>query len=126
MYRYDVDESARLVTATFEGQVSDNDLFDYLSHMLSHTRYGTGWRTLIDMTPAAAMNLTQAGVQRMRALPLHMEERLGGAKVAILVLAKSPGFDMATMYKKLGEWARYKIEVFVDRDDAIAWLLSDK
>lgn len=126
MYRYDVVESDRLVVATFEGQVVDSDLFDYLSHMLSHTKYGAGWATLVDFTRAASMDLTTAGVQRMRALPLHMEERLNGARVGIVAAEGSPGFQMATMYKRLGERARYRIEVFTDRDEAMRWLLPDK
>ncbi len=123
MYRYDVMESDRLVVATFEGQVVDSDLFDYLSHMLSHTKYGTGWATLIDLTKAASMDLTTAGVQRMRALPLHMEERLNGARVAILAAEGSAGLEMANTYKRMGERARYSIEVFTVRDEAMKWLL---
>jgi hypothetical protein len=126
MYRYDVIDADRLVIATFEGQVVDSDLFEYLQHMLSHTKYGTGWATLIDLTKAGAMDLTTAGVQRMRALPLHMEERLGGARVAILVAERSPALDMAMVYKRMGEFARYQIEVFTDRDAAMRWLLPDK
>ena len=126
MYRYDVVDADRLVVATFEGQVIDSDLFEYLSHMLSHTRYGTGWSTLIDLTKAGAMQLTTAGVQRMRALPLHMEERLHGARVAIVAAEGSPALEMASMYKRLGERARYQIEVFTNQDAAMHWLFPDK
>jgi hypothetical protein len=126
MYRYDVIDADRLVVATFEGQVVDADLFEYLAHMLSHTKYGTGWATLIDFTKAAALNLTNAGVQRMRALPLHMEERLGGARVAILVTEGTPAVEMAATYKRMGERARYQIGVFTDRDAAMDWLFPGK
>jgi hypothetical protein len=126
MYRYDVIEGDRLVVATFEGEVIDSDLFEYLAHMLSHTKYGSGWGSLIDLSRAGSLKLTMAGVQRMRALPLHMEERLHGARAAILVVEGSPGLEMGHMYKRMGEWARYEIEVFTDRDAAMRWLLPEK
>jgi hypothetical protein len=126
MYRYDVIDSDRFVAATFEGEVVDSDLFEYLSHMLSHTKYGSGWSTLIDLTKASSLKLTTAGVQRMRALPLHMEERLHGARVAILAVPDSPALEMGNMYKRMGEWARYQVEVFTDREEAMRWLYPDK
>jgi hypothetical protein len=124
MYRYDVDENTRLVVATFEGEVSDADLFDYLAHMLSHTRYGTGWRSLIDLTPAQQLKLTGAGVQRMRALPMFMEERLHGARAAIVVPESSPAHAMASKYKAMGQAAKYQIAVFGTRAEAMQWLES--
>ena len=125
MYRYDVDESRRLVVATFEGEVVDSDLFDYLSHMLAHTRYHAGWRSLIDLTPARTMKLTNAGVQRMWALPLYMEERLHGARAAVLAPEGSAALGMARLYETLGGTASYQISVFTDREKAMRWLLPE-
>src|SRR5688572_24872347 len=116
MYRYDVDEKLRLVTATFEGEVTDTDLFEYLTHMLGHTRYGTGWASLIDLGPAHVMKLTGAGVQRMRALPMYIEERLHGARAAIVVPPGSAAFEMASMYKAMGESKKYQVAVFANRE----------
>lgn len=123
MYRYDVDERARLVVATFEGDVSDSDLFDYLVDMLKHTRYGAGWRSLIDLSPALKMNLTTGGVQRMRALPLYIEERLHGARAAVLAPQGSAALELARLYEKMGKRSAYQIMVFTDRDHAMQWLL---
>lgn len=125
MYRYDVDEGARLIVAKFEGDVGDADLFNYLSDMLTNTRYGAGWSSLIDLTSAATMKLTSAGVQRMRALPLHMEERLHGARAAILAPEASTTLEMARLYERMGN-ALYDILVFTDREKAMAWLSSGK
>lgn len=124
MYRYEVDERARLVVATFEGDLSDNDLFDYLAHMLAHTKYSAGWGSLIDLTPAVSISVTTAGVQRMRALPLYMEERLHGARAAVLVPPNSAAFDMARLYEKMGESRGYDVKVFTDRERAMQWLLQ--
>jgi len=122
MYRYVVDERAHLIVAAFEGVVTDSDLFEYLAHMLGHTGYGPGWSSLIDLTTASSMNLTTAGVQRMRALPLHLEERLRGARAAIIAHEGSPAFAMARMYERMGDSANYEIAVFTDRQGAMVWL----
>lgn len=126
MYRYKVDERERLILATFEGDVGDADFFEYLARMLANTTYGPGWSSLIDLTPAATMNLTSAGVQRMRALPLYMEERLHGARAAILADAGSAAFEMARLYEKMGKEKAYDIRVFTDRDRAMRWLLPER
>jgi len=125
MYRYTIDESRRLVVATFEGEVGDADLFDYLAHMLANTRYGTGWRSLIDLTTAEMVDLTRAGVQRMRALPLYMEERLNGARAAVLAPKQSAAFGMARMYEMMGNNSKYHVAVFSDRDEATRWLFQE-
>jgi hypothetical protein len=125
MYRYDVQESAAFVVATFEGDVTDSDFFDYLSHMLSHTRYGIGWRSLLDLTKATGIHLTTGGVQRMRALPLYMEERLSGARAAILVSEGSAAYDLVRMYETMGRNAKYRVVVFTERDKAMEWLSSN-
>ncbi len=126
MYRYDVDADARLVIATFEGEVSDADLFDYLSDMLANTRYHAGWGSLIDLTPAQAIKLTSAGIQRMRALPLYMEERLHGARAAVLALEGSDAYDIARTYQQMGKAAAYEVRVFSDREKAMQWLLAER
>lgn len=126
MYRYDVDERAHLVVATFEGDVGDSDVFEYLSRMLSATTYGAGWRSMIDLTAATTMNLTAAGVQRMRALPLHMEERLHGARAAILASEGSAALEMARLYEGMGRQRAYDIMVFTDRERAMRWLLPER
>jgi hypothetical protein len=126
MYRYSIDESRRLVVATFEGEVSDADLFDYLAHMLANTRYGAGWRSLIDLTTAEIVDLTRAGVQRMRALPLYMEERLNGARGAVLAPKQSAAYGMARMYEMMGSNSHYEIAVFSDREEAMRWLFQEK
>ncbi|HXC49757.1 MAG TPA: hypothetical protein VN634_02625 [Candidatus Limnocylindrales bacterium] len=125
MYRYSIDESRRFVVATFEGEVGDTDLFDYLAHMLANTRYGSGWRSLIDLTTAEVVDLTRAGVQRMRALPLYMEERLNGARAAVLAPRQSAAYGMARMYAMMGSNAHYEIAVFSDRDEAMRWLFQE-
>jgi len=126
MYRYEVDERARLIVATFEGEVSDSDFFEYLSRMLATTTYGAGWRSLIDLTSSTTMSLTTAGVQRMRALPLHMEERLHGARAAILASEGSAALEMARLYEGMGRHKAYDIVVFTDRDQAMRWLLPER
>ena len=125
MYRYEIDQPARLVVASFEGEVTDSDLFDYLAHMLSHSGYKQGWRSLIDLTTAATVSLTSAGVQRMHALPLHMEERLKGARVAILAPEASNALQMARLYEKMGATKTYAIAVFTDRERAMKWLVAE-
>ena len=125
MYRFNVDEDARLVVATFEGEVGDADLFDYLADMLASTDYGAGWHTLIDFTPAAVLRLTSQGVRRMRTLPTEMEDRLRGARAAILAPEGSAAFGMGRMYQIMGESAAYEVAVFSDRRTAMDWLFAD-
>ena len=122
MYRYTVDEKERLVVATFEGEVRDADLFDYLADMLANTEYGAGWHTLIDLTPVSVVDLSSKGVRRMRNLPTQMEERLCGARAAIVAPAGTAAFGMSRMYQTIGDTAAYEVAVFTDREKAMAWL----
>lgn len=126
MYRYDVDKAGRLITASFEGEITDADLFDYLSQMLAQTSYASGWRSLIEMAGVTAVSLTTAGVQRMHALPLHMEERLKGARAAIVVPEGSSAMPLARLYEKMAATKAYDIVVFTDRELAMKWLLPER
>jgi hypothetical protein len=124
MYQYEVDEARRLITATFEGEVTDADLFDYLVAMLARTDYGAGWHSLIDFMNVAAMRLTSAGVLKLRSLPPEMEQRLHGARAVIVAPSGSAAFGMARMYEMLGSGQPYQIAVMSDRDEAMTWLYA--
>ncbi|HEY2774662.1 MAG TPA: hypothetical protein VGK20_11510 [Candidatus Binatia bacterium] len=125
MYRYVADENTRLVVATFEGNVTDADLFEYLANMLANTKYRAGWHSLIDLTGVDVMGMTTAGIQRMRALPLYMEERLHGARAAVLVSKGSAAYDMARLYESMGKSSSYEVALFTDRETAMHWLMSE-
>jgi hypothetical protein len=124
VYRYEVDEDKKLVTAIFSDELSDSQLFEYLADMLANTGYGAGWHTFLDFTRVDRLNLTRAGVEQMRALPADRETRLHGARAVILALPGSAAFGMARMYEMLGEGAPYQVAVLTDRDSAMGWLFS--
>jgi hypothetical protein len=124
MYSFEVDEERRLVVATFTGPVTDADLFAYLSEMLSATSYGAGWHTYLDFTKIGTLQLTSAGVEKMRFLPPEMEKRLHGARAVIVAHPGTAAFGMARMYEMLGDNVPYKIAVLSDRDEAMAWLFA--
>jgi hypothetical protein len=124
MYSYQVDEIRRLVTVSFEGEVTDADLFGYLSDMLASTRYGAGWHSFLDFTRTEVLSLTAAGVERMRDLPPTMEKRLHGARAVILAPAGSAVFGMARMYEMLGDNVPYQIAVLSDREEAMECLYA--
>ena len=124
MYRYEIDEDLRLITATFEGEVTDTDLFEYLADMLANTGYGAGWHSFIDFTRIGTVSLTTAGVEQMRALPPDMEKRLHGARAVIVARANSAAFGMARMYEMLGDNVPYKIAVLSDHEEAMGWLFA--
>jgi hypothetical protein len=124
MYRYEVDESRRLVSAVFEGELTDADLFEYLTDMLGSTAYGAGWHSFLDFTRVEAVGLTVAGVERMRDLPPEMETRLHGARAVILAPPGSAAFGMARMYEMMRDNVPYQIAVLSDRDEAMEWLYA--
>jgi hypothetical protein len=124
MYEFELEEERRLVVATFTGAVTDADLINYLSEMLSTTDYGAGWHTYLDFTKIGSLHLTREGVEKMRFLPPEMEARLHGARAVIVAPAGSAAFGMARMYEMLGDNVPYKIAVLTDHDEAMAWLYA--
>jgi hypothetical protein len=61
----------------------------------------------------------------MRALPLYIEERLNGARAAVLAPKESSAHAMAKMYELMGTKARYDVKVFSERDEAMRWLVGE-
>ena len=124
MYSFEVDAERRLVVAAFTGEVTDTDLFGYLSEMLSTTNYGAGWHSYLDFTNVGSLQMTPAGVEKMRFLPPEMEARLHGARAVIVAHAGSAAFGMARMYEMLGDNVPYQVAVLSNRDEAMAWLYA--
>jgi hypothetical protein len=109
------------VTITTSGSASAQGLIGFVSDLVASPEFRPGMAVLVDHSDLDATTLSAGDVRRFADVVVRLDDRIGAAKVAILV-PNALVFGFARMYELAAESAQVRSRVFYSREDALAWL----
>lgn len=89
--------------------------------LLADPRFRPGMRIVVDHSQLDATSLTRDKIDEIRRSVEQLDDRLGDSSVAIVV-PDAFTFDLARMSVPLEDEVRLRVHIFVNREDALAWL----
>jgi len=97
------------------GEVTEQDLINYMKDFASDERVKPGFSELIDTTQASGVGLTEKTAEKIVEMNRMIPEKLHGSKCA-MVLKNNSDFSLARYFEKLNKGlqtfiAFYNIEV---------------
>jgi hypothetical protein len=121
--RIRVDPAARVRHSIMEGTVTDDELVDAYTAVLSDPDFDPTLSDLVDARTVRRVDVTPAGVRRLADLVQQIDRLAVPTKVAV-VAAEDGAYDMARMYEALraGQHAPAEHRVFRDMTEARRWL----
>ena len=124
---HNIDHDRKLVQATLQGLVTDEEIFNYQREVWSRPEVA-GYDELIDANAVMQFERTTANrVHELAAVSARMDAPPHPSKIAI-VAAGNMQFGMARMYqtyRELETKGTKIIQVFRALDEALKWLESD-
>lgn len=111
-YRYEPDRNLLLVTVT--GPVTDADFAD-----ANFPDVPSGTLELLDLAGAGRPEISTARLRHLAETDTRRPQRI--ARMAILVTT-DVAFGLARMYQTLSSEMKTEVQIFRDRDQALAWL----
>ena len=119
---YDVRNDGNLVLSVATGPISEADLLDYQTALLSDARVKPGFSELFDATAAHESGLSEAVLRNMVEADRAHAKKLRGGKCAIVA---QTGFEWAQRYADLHQGPQ-RMMVFVNMEVARTWVgISD-
>jgi hypothetical protein len=121
---YRIDEAKKLVLTTASGVLTDSDILQLKSSLVSDPRWTPGMRELSDVRSIDRLDVTTAGVQMMMQSDELHARALDSYRLAIVV-AHQLVYGMARMYQMLTEHSVPNVRVFRDMEEAKRWLAAE-
>ncbi|MGD2122023.1 MAG: hypothetical protein PVJ76_09780 [Gemmatimonadota bacterium] len=120
--RVQIDAEKRVILASGQGVVTDQDLLDYVEEYLGGRELG-GFNELFDLSEADVRDLTYAGLSAVAAAAAATDPAQGPVKIAILV-SETRGMGVSRLYQSLREskGGRRHTRVFWDPTECREWL----
>jgi len=117
-----VDADRKILFVEGVGEVTDEDLMEYVAAYLSEGEL-RAYDELFDLTTADLLDLTYSGLSEVASAAAQTDPEGGPIKIAILV-SEALGMGLSRMYQSLREvkGGRRETRVFLDRDECHDWL----
>ncbi len=121
----EVDAEKKVILASGEGVVTDQDLLDYVQEYLGG-RELSGFNELFDLSGADVRDLTYSGLSAVAAAAAATDPAHRPVKIAILV-SETRGMGVSRLYQSLREskGGRRHTRVFWDPMECREWLGLD-
>lgn len=103
------------------GQVSGAEVLASARSLLFLARTTPVARILIDISPAATLDITTSQIRDLAAINVETSQFCSGARLA-LVAATDYVFGLARMWNVFVEASAWEIQIFHDRESAVTWL----
>jgi len=120
--RYEVDPARGLVVATADGVVTEADLRDYVTSVLSHPDVRPGFRELVDLRGATRIEIRPSAM--LEGIPSSIkefEQHLGATRTAVVV-PEDRVEEVSRLYDLLRRVVPNAIRLFCAMDEAREWL----
>jgi len=123
--RVEVDPERKIILATGEGVVTDQELLDYVEEYLGGGDL-SGFDELFDLSEADVRDLTYSGLAAVAAAAAATDPDQDPVKIAILV-SETRGMGVSRLYQSLREskGGRRHTRVFWDPIETREWLGLD-
>lgn len=121
----EVNSEKKVILASGEGVVTDQDLLDYVDEYLGGGKL-SGFDELFDLSAADVRDLTYSGLAAVAAAAAATDPDQGPIKIAILV-SETRGMGVSRLYQSLREskGGRRHTRVFWDPSECREWLGLD-
>jgi hypothetical protein len=123
LYEVKIDKASRRVLTTWGLSVSDQDLVEYQTKVWKNPEI-QGYHELIDFQALQEVKVTMAGLKALATVAKSMDENGGKSRLAIVV-GQPVAYGLSRMYqvfRELEDSSSREIQVFQDREAALAWL----
>ncbi len=121
---YQIDEARGLVLTTASGVLTDGDILQLKSNLVTDPRWRPGLRELSDVRAIDRLEVTTAGVRQMMMADERDAAALASYRLAIVV-AHQLAYGLARMYQMLTEHTIPNVRVFRDMEEAKSWLAGE-
>lgn len=121
---YDVSSDGKFVHTKMTGEVTEQELVNYMKDFVSDERIKPRFSELIDAAGASGVGLTEKTAEKIVEMNRTIPEKLHGSKCAI-VLKNNSDFSLARYFEKLNEGLQTLI-VFYNIEVAEKWLGCSK
>ena len=123
--KFSVDKQRRVRTAVGTGVITDADLIDAYTQLISRPDYDPTLNDLVDLSQVERLDVSAATVRRLVALFSRFDSQTVSTRLAIVATGKA-AFGMARMYELLRTDAPEEIRVFTSLASARKWLGLDQ
>ncbi len=122
-----IDNKAKLIITTWEGEAIDNDCIEelrrYQDDIQSKPDY-FGYNEIVNFSKVTNFQLTTEGLRNIGHIALRTDQSNGNRKLGIVVNSNL-AYTLAKMYivfRNFAPSANKKIRVFKNENDALEWL----
>ncbi len=122
-FTYHIDSSEGILYIVGEGELTQTERLDTMRAWLSDPAFRPGLRALCDFSRATSTP-TLPELREIIAVINQNATLIGRTKLAI-VTAKASTFGVARQFETLAEVTPLNVEVFTDREAALAWLRKE-
>ena len=122
-FTYHIDSSAGILFIVGEGAITQAERLDTMRAWLSDPDYRPGLHTLCDFSRATSTP-SLPDLREIIAI-INQNAPLIGRKKLAVVATKASTFGVARQFEVLAEATSLNVEIFTDREAAIAWLRED-
>ena len=112
-----IDESLELVVISFEGEITDSEIFEASLSIKSNPKHRPYFNQLVDMLAVTSGEVSRMGLHRI----MHMNLFGIGSRRAI-VADSDLLFGMSRMFEILRQEGKEEIQVFHTLEEAELWL----
>jgi hypothetical protein len=122
---YTYDEEQGLLTTTFEGAVTDDELEQHVREVSGDPRVGPGVRELIDLRAVTKVKVTVKGLRYVIANDRKFADKFKDERQAV-VTTNDLIYGMARMYQMMSNVnaGPSTIKIFREYDAAMTWLMG--
>lgn len=118
--RYRIDETAGVAFAEFDGEVTDQDLAEFLPVFHNEVSGHGITRRIFDFRKVTKVDVSTSGVKAAADYFSQFDETLKAAKIA-LVASSDEAYGMCRMYDSLRSDAPYEIRTLRSMKEARRW-----
>ena len=122
-FTYHIDSNARILFIVGEGAITQAERLAAMHAWLRDPAFRPGLRTLCDFSTATTTP-DLSDLREIIAIINQNAASIGQTRLA-LVTAKDVTFGVARQFQILAEPTSLDIQIFVDREAALAWLRED-
>ena len=119
--QYEVSADGKFVRATATGEITPEEIHEFIQAIARDDRVKPGFRELFDVSHISASKVEKESFARIRQLVLQNPKRLPGSHLAIVVGSGS-SFDKAREYERIASPGVENVIVFNDLHTAEVWL----
>jgi len=122
-FTYHIDSSAGILFIVGEGEITQAERLDTMRAWLSDPAFRPGLHTLCDFS-AATSTPSLPELREIIAIINRNATLIGQTKLAV-VTAREVTLGVAHQFQTLAEASPLNVQIFTDREAALAWLRKD-